>query len=482
MRALRRICCLAVSGYRLRSACTAKTVCLLLACVLSHCVYGQGAAAAPAPGASDEAAFEKAMAAMNNGDDATAEPLLRALHRRHPRNFEVNESLGLLYASRDDLAAALPLLEAAALEQPDSAIAHANLGTAYLKLNRSGPAARELARAAKGNPADAATQDALGQAWMLEKQPCLAAEAFGAASAGNAPDFDLLYNNALAHYDCGQPKEAVALLDGATGVNDSASAQSLLGDAEEAQAQYKDAAEHYLRAVQIAPTEPNMYVLGVELLRHWSFDPAIREFAAGVKAFPDSRRMLAGEGIADYGAGHYSEAIHVFGGLLEVDGANAMYGEIFGRSCTVLTTSVDALCARLVPLAEAHPANAKLALYAATQIEHQPTNAQQKALARKLLESALKAEPRMPEAHYEMGMLMQTDGDWQPSIAEMQAAIQLRPDYASAHYRLGLAYSHTGNKPEAQKEMALDRSEAEQKQNDLNARMLQITTLLVQMR
>lgn len=454
--------------------------CVGMACAVGHAGYGQTRATGPA--AQDEAAFEKAMAAMNSGDAATAEPLLRALHRRHPQSFEVNESLGLLYASGDDLQAAVPLLEAAALERPDEAVAHANLGTAYLKSGKSAAAAKELEVAAKANPADAATQNALGQAWMLEKQPCRAAEAFGAAAAGNAVEFDLRYNNALADYDCGRPKEAVQLLEGAAGVADSAPAQSLLGDAEEAQAQYKDAAEHYLRAVQIAPTEANMYVLGVELLRHWSFEPAMREFAAGVTAFPESRRMLAGEGIAEYGAGHYDEAIHVFSELLDLDGQNAMYAEIFGRSCTVLTTSADALCARLVPLAQAHPGNANLALYAATEIEHKPMDAQQAAAARALLQSALKAEPRMAEAHYELGMLLQADGAWQQSIAEMRDAIRLRPDYPSAHYRLGLAYSHTGNREEAHKEMALDRTEAEQKQNDLNARMRQITTLLVQMR
>ena len=423
------------------------------------------------------------MTAMNAGDAETAEPLLLQLHRRHPQNYEINESLGLLYASGEKLDAALPLLEAAAREQPNVAVAHANLGTAYLKQGRVDRATAELQRAAELAPDDAQTQSALGQAWMLNKQPCKAAVAFVAAEKRSAPaDADLLYNGALAQFDCGKPDAAAASLAAMPGVESSAPAQSLLGDADEALKLYKEAAEHYLRAAQIAPTEPNLYVLGIDLLRHWSFDPAIREFAQGVKLFPDSRRMLAGEGIADYGAAQYNDAIHVFSTLLGEDGNNALYGEIFGRSCTVLTASQDPQCSQLIPLAEQHPGNANLALYAATEILHKPTDPQSALLAQTLLHSALQANPKLPEAHYQLGVLLQSQSKWQDSVAEMLAAIQLQPDYARAHYRLGLAYAHTGRKDDAAREMALDREDSEQKQNDLNARMRQITTLLVKMR
>ena len=79
---------------------------------------------------SDQKAFIAAMSAMNEGDSAKAETLLRALHVRYPEDFETNEALGLLYASQSNPSEAVHRLADAVRECPDSAVAHANLGTA----------------------------------------------------------------------------------------------------------------------------------------------------------------------------------------------------------------------------------------------------------------------------------------------------------------------------------------------------------------
>jgi tetratricopeptide (TPR) repeat protein len=419
------------------------------------------------------------MAALNTGDGARAQALLEPLHRRYPHNFEINESLGLLYAGGGNLREAAVLLAAAAQEQPNSDVAHANLGTALLKLGRTADAARELARAAALNPANARTQSALGQAYMLENQPCNAAGAFGAAGAAASTDPDLLYNAALALFNCGRAGQAASVLQRMPGLESSAQAQSLFGDIDEKLGSYKDAAQHYVNAARLDPTEANIYVLGTELLRHWTFDPAIKDFAYGLEKYPDSRRMRAGLGIAYYGNGNYDKAIPIFADLLAADPGNALYAELLGRNCTVLTEGQDPKCAALTTFAEQHPENATLATYAATSILHRPSDPAQLEIARRLLTSAIAAAPKLPEARYGMGLLLQTEGHWPESVPELEKAIALRPEYAQAHYRLALAYSHTGRKEAAQKEIALNRQYSQQQQNDLNARMQRITTFLV---
>lgn len=429
----------------------------------------------------DNQAFQRAMEWMNAGNGAAAEPVLRRLHEKHPQNYQINESLGLLYATGGKLVQATPLLSAAVQENPDSDVAHANLGTAYLKEGKTADAARELAVAAKLNPANAATQEALGQTWMLLREPAKAAAAFEAALHSDSANEDLLYNTALALYDSGKAAEAEPLLARMPNAESSAEAQSLYGDVDEQLAHYEDAAKHYANAVRLQPTEANLYVLGIEFLRHWTFDPAAKEFAAGVGAFPQSQRMRLGLGVALYGSGKYDEAIPVFAGLLQENPENNMYAELLGRTCTVLTEGEQPKCGALIQYSKKHPKDAVLATYAATSILHQPADSDQLAVARRLLETAIAANPSLPEAHYGMGLLLQTESQWPQSIPELRAAIRLRPGYASAHYRLALALSHMGQHEAANAEIALEQKYNQQEQAGVNARLKQVTTFLVKL-
>jgi tetratricopeptide (TPR) repeat protein len=431
--------------------------------------------------AADNQAFQQAQADLDAGNSAAAEPLLQALHARHPDNYEINESLGLLYASSDRIAQAVPLLSAAARDAPDSDVAHANLGTAYLKLGRAADAAHELTLAAHLNPANVGTQQALGQAWMLEKQPARAAAAFQAALALSGGDATLAYNAALALFECGQAAEAEPLLAHMPEAETSAEAQSLYGDVDEHLGRFEDAAKHYANAARLDPTEGNLYMLGIEFLRHWTFDPAAKEFEAGVRVFPTSQRMRLGLGVALYGGGKYDEAIPVFADLLAENPGNAMYAELLGRTCTVLTEGEQPKCAELTRYAKQHPRDAILATYAATSILHQPADSGQIDVASHLLEAAIRANPSLPEAHYGMGLLLQTRSEWPQSIPELQTAIRLRPDYASAHYRLAMALSHTGQHDAARAEIALQQKYNQQEQAGVDARLKQVTTFLVKM-
>lgn len=436
--------------------------------------------ATPIP-AADQKKFVRAMRALDQGDGLTAQTLLEGLRTRHPQNYEINESLGLLYAGRGHVEQSLPLLKAAARERPDSDVAHANLGTAYFKLQRMQPAAQEFERAVQLNPSNGQAESALGQAWMVLKQPAKAAAAFDAALRVDSSNPDLIYNAALASFDSGKTKSAAALLARMPGVSLSAPAQSLYGDAEERLGDYKSAAEHYSNAVQLDPSEPNVYVLGIELLRHWTFGPAIQEFAAGVKRFPNSTRMRLGLSIAYYGNGNYDKAIPVLADLLTADPNSAMVAELLGRTCTVLTQGLNPKCAALIQFSRQHPDNAVLATYAASSILHRPSDPAELQVARELLQSALAANPRLPQAQFEMGALLQTQSKWKRSIAPLETAIRLKQDYAQAHYRLALAYSHLGRRQDAQKQIALDQQYSKKQEDSLDARMKELTTLVVKM-
>ena len=428
----------------------------------------------------DSARFDRAMELEDGGNTDAAEHILVTLRKRYPNSFPIAESLGLLYASANSLDRALPLLQQAERLNPADARAVANLGTAYLKLGQVEKAIATLGRAARMDPQNVETASALGQALLLAKRPCEAADTFAnVSSLPVAGTTDLPYNTGVALFQCGRYAEVDAALAHMRGLDSSAPAQLLLADAEEKTRHFEDAARHYLRAAQIEPSESNLYTLGEELLRHWSFDPAIQTFQTGVERFPQSRRMKTGLGIAFYGAARYSDAVRIFSGLLESDPGNETDAEIFGRACTVLTTADAPACSQLEPLGRQHPSNANLNLYAAIAILQQPSDPDRLQTAQQLLGNAIAANPALAAAYYRSGALLQQQNQWEASVTPLQKALSLDPQLAAAHYHLGLAYRRLGHKDEAAREMVLSRNEGEQQRNNLNARMQQITTLLV---
>jgi predicted Zn-dependent protease len=428
--------------------------------------------------ATDQQRFQAALSYTQAGDVGHAEASFKALHARYPQNFAINEAFGLLYASESKPGDAVSLLQRAANTCPLSSVAHANLGVAYLKLQNADKAVKELEQASRLEPGNRQTAEALGEAQMLLKHWNQAAAAFSAALAGNGEDEDLLYNGALAYFNSGQYAKAESLLGRMADIHSSASAQSLSGDVEEKMGNYKQAAQHYVDAVKLDPSEDNIYALGVEFLRHWTFPPAIQNFSAGVQRFADSRRMQLGLAIAYYGNENYDLAIQSLVKLLAVEPNNSMYAELLGRACVAPNEGVNAACDTLTQFAQLHSQDAAVAAYAATNLLHKPSGQQDLDTAGKLLQTALAAEPQMPQTQFEMGVLLQTESKWKESIAPLETAIRLKPDYAVAHYRLARAYSRLGHADKAKREIDLYQHYNEKNEADLDARMKEITTLV----
>ncbi len=62
-------------------------------------------------------------------------------------------------------------------------------------------------------------------------------------------------------------------------------------------------------------------------------------------------------------------------------------------------------------------------------------------LAGKELAQALELDPKIPEAHYLVGMMAIFRNELDRGIEEMRQEIAINPDFAMAHYRLGDAYT-----------------------------------------
>lgn len=420
------------------------------------------------------------MAAEDRGDLAGAEVLLSKLHAAHPGVFAVDESLGLLLASRGDLSRALPLLEAAVREQPSSDAAHVNLGAALYQDHRLQPALDEFQHAVLINPDNFSAQQSLGRLWMEDHRADEAAKALMAALRLKPEDTDLKLDCVSALLAADRVDESRKMLASLPDSDHSARAQSLLAEADEKQGDFQSAGKHLALAAQLDPSEENVWRLGDEFLRHWTFEAAVTEFQAATLKFPDSKRMRLGLGAALYGDAQYARAVPVFADLLASEPNNAMFAELLGISCTAIMQSSSPRCMALIRYAQAHPDDAHAANYAATLLMTQPDNEQDMNLARKLLERALAAQPNLAEAQFQMGVLLQDDSNWKESIAYLERAVKLKPTLAQAHYRLARAYWRMGRKQEAQAQMDLQKKFVRAEQEDLDRRLSQITVLAVE--
>ena len=64
----------------------------------------------------------------------------------------------------------------------------------------------------------------------------------------------------------------------------------------------------------------------------------------------------------------------------------------------------------------------------------------------------------MTDAHYQLGILYQDDGETAKAIRELETAAQLRPDFKAAHYRLSMLYRAQGQEERARDELQIVRS------------------------
>lgn len=430
-------------------------------------------------GSGDDALLRQGLAAAQAGQLTQAESIFEALRKRHPDSFEINEYLGVLYASDDKPALALPRMRAAVSENPSSDAAHANLGMAYLKAGDAHQAVEELERAVQLHPEQPAAEEALGESYLLLHEPSKAASAFAWALRTEGKKPDLIYNAALASLDSGDPAGAAALLARMPNVDQSAAAQSLYADTEEQLGHYADAAQHYLNAIRLEPSEANYTALGNELLRHWNFARALQAFEEGVQHYPASETLQFGLGVASYTSLDYAKAIQTFAAMLRKSPLKTDVAEMLGRSCSAEAAGNHSECEELFRYAAEHPENAQVDMYAAVTLMHEEANSTRVAQIAELLQHAIAAAPNDPEILLQQGIFLQTQSRWEQSIPVLEQSVRLRSDSASAHYRLGLAFAHMGQHARAQQEIVLHQKYSAQEKKRLDDEMKQVVTIVL---
>lgn len=438
-----------------------------------------GGSSAGALSVQDSTLKNKALEDYDAGRLAEALPVLLKLTERYPAQADLQASTGMCLLESGQLETGAAHLEIAHRLLPGNNEITQNLGIAYLKLHHAQKAVALLQLAVTHAPRSYEARLALAQAQREAGQSEPAAASFSQASRMQSPPApELLCDWAETLLAAGKPERAAEVIRRVPPSSADASVEELKGEIEEKAGHPEAAIASFRHAAELNPTAVNVQAYGEELLRHWTFAPAATIFQYGVDRYPANTHLRMDLGIAFFGNNDFARSSEVFSALLAQEPENNMAADLLGRSCSAAAAAAPPACDGLAAFARKHPGNASASLYAAVSLLQRPEDPEAAKQAEALLRQALVANPKLPEAWYQLGALQQGREDWASSEESLRHAIALRPAYSEAHYRLSRAYAHTGRTADARTELALQRESATAAKTEEQKRMEGVLTFL----
>ncbi len=240
--------------------------------------------------------------------------------------------------------------------------------------------------------------------------------------------------------------------------HEAAEVHLLAGELDEKSGDPLSAVHEFERAVRQDPSEQNYFEWGSELLLHRAVWQARDVFSSGVKAYPQSGRMLTALGAALFAGALYDEAAQR---LCEASDLNPVDSEPYmfmGKIEISAPNPLPCVEQKLARFAEQRPAD-PLAnyFYAMTLWKQKGQSKDPAALARVegLLNKAVTIDSKCADAYLQLGILEASRREYAKAIEFYTKAIEADPQMSEAHYRLGVAYDRIGEKDKAAQQFRL---------------------------
>lgn len=401
---------------------------------------------------------------------AQAERELHGLLQKVPQNYSANELLGLVLSAEGRDADATSFLKSAVHEHPTSVPARENLAANYAKRNQNTLAEMEFKTLVRLDPKNFDLQHNVGEFYINLGKIADAVVPLKAAQELKPTDYSNGYDLSVAEMMSGRLTEAQDQIQTLLAVKETAELHSILAEVYEKQNKFLLAAKEYQRAAQMDPTEDAIFDWGAELLRHKNLQEAAQVFESGVNLYPQSWDLNIGLGLSRHMLGNDQDAVtslvHAVD-LKATDPRSYFFLATLGRIPASQSAEVTA---RFKQYAKDNPKGAQAQLYYATNLWHvdeasnQTTNTEK---IESLLNNAIALDPKLAQAHMQLGVLYSRRGDYPGAAAEFQQTVKLNPALADAHYRLAQALTRMGQKNQAAQELELFRKlNAAQKEED----------------
>ena len=402
--------------------------------------------------------FQSAVVQYNAGEYADAATVLEKLVPQVPNNFEAQELLGLVYASMSEDAKAIEHLEAAVRLEPNSGAARTNLAASLSHLGRSELAGEQFRKAVALTPRDYSANHNLGEYYLQAGKIAEGRQLLERAQQINPSAYDNGYDLAMADLLTGQLSQGRQTVQRVLQKKDTGELHNLMGQIDEKDGKFVEAANEFEIAAHMDPTEDNLFDWGGELLLHRTYEPAIEVFRAASQRYPNSPRVMIGLGMALYARGLYEDAIKALLAAADLDPSEPRCYLFLSKAYDSSPSQADQVIERFQHYAQLEPNNAlaqyyyAMSLWKGKQASGSGLDVQEVEVQ---LKKSIELNGSLPEAHIQLGNLYVDQHLYEKSIPEYVRALELNPNLPDAHYRLGTDYVHMGQKDRAQTEFAV---------------------------
>jgi tetratricopeptide (TPR) repeat protein len=287
-----------------------------------------------------------------------------------------------------------------------------------------------------------------------------------ALAATLAPDRgDLQFNLALAQFRAGSLDAALASAQRAKALEDTASVESLIGDIQEKRGDALAAVHSYQAAVTLEPSEERYRLaLGLELLRHQTFDAALVVFNQASTLFPRSVRVKILLGLTYYFVDRSADAIHALMEATQQDPHDQIAQRYLGEITLQDASAPDrAAAAQVCRFADEVPQNKTADAYCGAillRLARDNADDSRRTEIMRRLQHAARLAPREPLARCQLGKAFEWTEQWTQARSEMEVCVRLDPNSPDGHYQLSRIYRRLGMTSLASKQVSLQEAAA----------------------
>jgi tetratricopeptide (TPR) repeat protein len=402
--------------------------------------------------------YQSAVADYEAGRYAQAAARLEPLLPFASNSFEIHELLGMVYASLPEGDKAIEHLKTAVQIKPDSGEAHTNLGATLLHLGKIDLAGEQFRKAAALEPNSYDANHNLGEFFIQTGKVSDAQPFLERAYKINPTAYDNGYDLAMSNFLLVKLDAARAVVQALLQLKDSGELHNLLGQIDEKDGRFVEAANNYEAAAHLDPSEENLFAWGSEMLLHRTYEPAITIFQKASELYPKSPRIQIGLGLALYSRGIYDKAVNALIAAADLNPQDSRCYLFLSKAYNSSPLQAEEVVERFRRYAELQPNNALAQYYYAVSLwkgkRVENSNVDLGSIEA-LLKKAIALDDSLADAHVQLGNLYADSRQYEKSIPEYQRALELDPNLSDAHYRLGTDLVHTGQKEVAQKEFAI---------------------------